>query len=153
MKAPSFHIFLLHRKCSVNISVVKTHFCQAFLPHFARCKSQSKLFRRAFKLVCWGVVLFCHRTLPVTKLWDDWGRMLARRVVLCQCRLCIYLIYVIFLAMVVMYLLHTDKNVQRNIYVNIETMLGSVPNICRCTWGWGNSRLTATMVRTYLVIS
>jgi len=37
--------------------------------------------------------------------------------------------YVIFLSMVGMYLLHTDKNVQRNICVNIEIMLRNVVNI------------------------
>lgn len=126
MKAASCHIFLLPRKCSVNISVVKTHFCQAFLPHLPGASP-----RRAFKQVCCRVVLLCHRTLPVTKLWDDWGRILARRLVLCLTvlMLLLYLSHVCNLPLPGGKVFTAHRQKCSNVCVNIETMLRNVLHI------------------------
>ena len=75
-------------------------------------------------------MLLCHRTLPVTKLRDDWGRMLARRLVLTLPMSPLYLSHVCNFPLHAgnVFIAHRQKCSKKHC-INIETMLRIVLNI------------------------
>lgn len=78
------------------------------------------------------------RGLPTVTVMRWLGKNTARRLVLCLMLPVVPLYFsheCNFLLMMAVYLLHTDTNVQRNVCVNIETMLRNVLNIARVPEG------------------